>query len=786
MKRVKRELFLGLLAFLTAVAVIASFVAPAYGSMPASAPSSGEDTVDIWKQGYNPPAPTNMNLEWTGPLYSAGAAIQETAKPFTSRQGIKSLIRKPGNVKGRDINTVTRTLAGQTRNTARVLETTGKYLDIGDKALTVVESAGALAGGDVVGVAQANANNVLSGAAASGGAWAVGKTGAAIGFGIGGPPGAVIGGGAGAVIGAVGGSYVYDKYGKPVVDDTADKISSMLRDAQAAAEKDATRLRTDLAVIDQVRRQGAAASAPSSGEDTIDIWRQRQNLPVSKDEARMIHEEAEKIRLNERLRAQQASAPKPEKKLVSITISPKSGALTIGGTQAFSATGIYSDNSTNNITGLVQWAGGDGSSFTAKKGGTFTLTATYQGISGSATIIVKKLPTALVVSPAQKTIKINETASFTAKVTFNDGSAEDVTGKAGWAPMNPFTGTAAGAYTITAGYENVSGSAAVTVQKTLKAVSVAPAERTIKISESASFTATAIFDDGSTYDVTGEATWSPGSSFTGTKAGTFIIAANYKGLSGKAKITVTPKDSASGGYDPRKDPNIPKDKTQVDIAHVDKLGDEFQKDTGKKPDKDKDKTKAPLTPTAPQQTDASNTTGTKPDETTQPPYPPYPPYGPPPTDRTGPTKDWTGWATDPTTHSTGQSTTQTTTQTTGQSTAQSTTQPPATGGGTTPVDTRTVDCSTTTKSGGNTPATITVNVSKAPGVAKFSYTMYTVKDRMIVQYGGQTLYDTGCVSGSKTVSLNLSGTSDSVIVTVQPECEKKQSTQWNFKLECPK
>jgi len=485
--------------------------------------------------------------------------------------------------------------------------------------------------------------------------------------------------------------------------------------------------------------------------------------------------------------SEEAAKP-PQKNLVSIAVSPKSAELSVGGSQHFSATAIYSDSSTNNITGLVQWAGGDGNSFTAKKGGTFILNATYQGISGSATIIVKKLPTVLVVSPAQKTIKINETAGFTAKVTFDDGSAEDVTGKAGWAPMNPFSGTAAGAYTITASYENVSGSAAVTVQKTLKAVSLAPAERTIKISESASFTATAIFDDGSTYDVTGEAIWSPGSSFAGTKAGTFIIAANYKGLSGKARITVAPKDSVSGGYDPRKDPNIPKDKTQVDIPQVDILGEEFQKDTGKKPDKDKDKSNAPLTPYVPQPPDYTAGSGTKTDETTQ---PPYPPYGPSPSDRTGQGKDWTKWATGPKPQSGIQSTTQPTTQphtqSTGQSTTQPATKPPATGGSTpAPVDTRTVACSTTTKSGSNTPATITVKVSKAPGIAKFSYTMFTVKDRMIVQYGGQTLYDTGCVSGSKTVSLNLSGASDSVIVTVQPECEKKESTQWNFTLECPK
>lgn len=261
------------------------------------------------------------------------------------------------------------------------------------------------------------------------------------------------------------------------------------------------------------------------------------------------------------------------------------------------------------------------------------------------------------------------------------------------------------------------------------------------------------------------------------------------------RVTAKPPDDTGAGgghstlpgYDPRKDPNLQGPRKPVDVAQADRLGEDFQRDTGKKPDKDTDKTKAPLTPTAPQQTDASNTTGTKPDETTQPPYPPYPPYGPPPTDRTGPTKDWTGWATDVPKPSTGsQQPTQPHTHSPGQSPTQPPTKPPATGGTTpAPVGTRTVACSTTTKSGADAPETITVKVGRTAGAAKFSYNMYTVKDRMIVQYGGQTLLDTGCVSGSKTVSLNLSGVSEDVTVIVQPACEKK-GTQWNFKLECPK
>lgn len=97
---------------------------------------------------------------------------------------------------------------------------------------------------------------------------------------------------------------------------------------------------------------------------------------------------------------------------------------------------------------------------------------------------------------------------------------------------------------------------------------------------------------------------------------------------------------------------------------------------------------------------------------------------------------------------------------------------------------RTVDCSTTTKSGKDAPETITVKVGWGTGTANFSYQMYTVKDRMIVRYAGRTLLDTGCISGSKKVPLYLNGMSDYVTVIVQPACETK-GTEWNFRLECP-
>ena len=102
-----------------------------------------------------------------------------------------------------------------------------------------------------------------------------------------------------------------------------------------------------------------------------------------------------------------------------------------------------------------------------------------------------------------------------------------------------------------------------------------------------------------------------------------------------------------------------------------------------------------------------------------------------------------------------------------------------------PVERRSINCSTTTKSGSDEPATINVNVGQYPGTAMFSYEMFDVKDRMIVVYGGQTLYDSGCTNGNKSIPLHLSGKSDQVTIFVKPACERP-GTQWNFTLQCPK
>ena len=96
----------------------------------------------------------------------------------------------------------------------------------------------------------------------------------------------------------------------------------------------------------------------------------------------------------------------------------------------------------------------------------------------------------------------------------------------------------------------------------------------------------------------------------------------------------------------------------------------------------------------------------------------------------------------------------------------------------------TAQCNQTTQSGSDAPETHNIGLGKSSGTFNFSYEMYSIKDRMTVSVGGQTLYDTGCVSGSRTVPVTFSGGTTATI-QVYPNCAGGSGTAWNFTVTCP-
>lgn len=257
--------------------------------------------------------------------------------------------------------------------------------------------------------------------------------------------------------------------------------------------------------------------------------------------------------------------------LTGLAVTPAAATRALGANQEFAAMATYSDDSTTDVTAQAAWTSSDPSVASVDGGGvatplgpgTTTITASWQGKTGSATLTVSNAQLAsIAVQPAAPSIANGTRQQFTAIGTYDDGSKMDITASVTWtssdagvsiAASGLATSTALGSTTstITAAKGAISGSAVLTVKGvTLDTVSVTPQNPTIFVGKHQLFVATGSFSDGTTQDLTGEVTWSssgpaavgdpatPGR-MNGAAAGTATITATSSALLGsKAGSTV--------------------------------------------------------------------------------------------------------------------------------------------------------------------------------------------------------------------------------------------------------
>jgi hypothetical protein len=151
------------------------------------------------------------------------------------------------------------------------------------------------------------------------------------------------------------------------------------------------------------------------------------------------------------------------------------------------------------------------------------ITATFMGLSATAQVTVTPaVLTRLSVAPVQASLRVRQNQQFTATAIYSDGASRTVTGNATWSSSDPrvagvtnrggrgqVTALAAGSATITATFMGLSDTAMVMVSAPkLTALSLSPVTATINVGQRQPYTATALFDDGSSQNVTGQALWS--------------------------------------------------------------------------------------------------------------------------------------------------------------------------------------------------------------------------------------------------------------------------------------
>lgn len=212
--------------------------------------------------------------------------------------------------------------------------------------------------------------------------------------------------------------------------------------------------------------------------------------------------------------------------LVGIEVAPSTASTPKGLTQPFTATGIYSDHSTLDLTATATWSSTQsianvnaGQAATTAVGST-EITASVSGVTSNVAALTVN-PAALVsiaVAPSNASVAKGLTQTFTATGTYTDSSTSDLSATATWVSTQLSVATVSsglasaqttGSSTITASVGSIhSNGAALTVTAaSLVSIAVTPTTASVAKGLTQPFTATGTYTDASTSDVTATATW---------------------------------------------------------------------------------------------------------------------------------------------------------------------------------------------------------------------------------------------------------------------------------------
>ncbi len=257
--------------------------------------------------------------------------------------------------------------------------------------------------------------------------------------------------------------------------------------------------------------------------------------------------------------------------LSGITMTNVSGGnLTIGASRQLTATGTYSDGTTQNLTSSLTWSSSNTAVAKVNSSGLVTAmsagSATITGVLGNTVvtinITINPTLTSLAISPSNPSITLGSNVQLSATATYSDLSTKDVSSQVVWSssnssvatvgPTGQITVAGAGDCTITAtiGSVTVSISIHIPAAKTLTSIEVVNPTATPAIGASIQLSATGTYSDSSTADLTSQATWTSSNQTIATvdangvattvSAGSVDIFASLNGVSGSVTLVVQP------------------------------------------------------------------------------------------------------------------------------------------------------------------------------------------------------------------------------------------------------
>ena len=259
--------------------------------------------------------------------------------------------------------------------------------------------------------------------------------------------------------------------------------------------------------------------------------------------------------------------------LTEIDIAPDAQYIPVGGQLQLSLTGTYSDASTQDITANATWTSSDPTLASVdpatgivtgvanSNNNPVTITATYGSITSTTTVYVTDaVPVSIQLTPSTSSIANGTTQQYAVNVVYTDGSLQPVTAGLSWLSSSATvagvnsnglaTALTPGQTTISVFYDSMSATAKLTVTPaTLTNLVVTPITTVVGVNGNVQFTATGVFSDSSTQDLSSQVVWtSSNGTFatissagvaTGISTGSLTITATSGAISGSATLNVT-------------------------------------------------------------------------------------------------------------------------------------------------------------------------------------------------------------------------------------------------------
>ncbi len=231
--------------------------------------------------------------------------------------------------------------------------------------------------------------------------------------------------------------------------------------------------------------------------------------------------------------------------------------------------GTYSNGTSRTLTTQVSWSVSPSTVakvsssglLTSLAQGTATVTATMTAVAGHVSLTVQPAAiTAIQVSPSSLSLPLGKGQQMTASATYTDGSSGDVTSSVNWSATpaavisvsagGMLQSVAKGNFSVTAASGSITKSLNGAVgNPVIQSLQVLPTSTAIPKGTTQSFTATAIYSDGSKQDVTSAATWQSSNTgvasvdntglATSSAQGGTQVSASYQSFAATAALTVS-------------------------------------------------------------------------------------------------------------------------------------------------------------------------------------------------------------------------------------------------------